>query len=286
MVYVPNSDILYCGETNPSTTGLGDVILLTALVREVNLKYPDKKIILRLPGPKEPFYNNPRIHKIENGVCGEEHGVQTFGKTIEQIGADGYYHLDATGNKIQIGHHTATKCKWFGIDNPNITPELFITDYEKSEAEARLKTLSPDKPIILFCKNSTMPQRDWTREGWMKAIDLLKTKYEIFQIEQITRYDKETGTPKAIMETIPNARQELRGLGIREIMSLMSVTKRYLGVNTGFMPMATAFGDNNIIFADNRCAGDPTWLFPQNTHIWNVHSLEMILKIIKTKWMG
>jgi len=286
MPYIDDgSEFIYCGETNPDTTGLGDGILLTALVREVNKKYPNKKIILRVTGPKDVFFNNPRIHRIEHGICGEKEGVQTYGKTIEQIGADGYYHLNERGEKIQIGHHTATKCKWFGIDDPDITPELFVTEEERAIAENKLKTLSGDKPTIMFCRNSTMSQRDWNTDAWIKAVDLLNQKYDVYQIEQTMRYNKKTKFPEQLLESIPNAKQELRGLSIRNIMAVMSVSKRYLGVNTGFMPMASAFGDDNVVFADNRCAGDGTWLFPRNAHMWNIFSLEKNLNIIKNKWL-
>lgn len=286
-MYIDNgSEFIYCGETNPDTTGLGDVVLVTAMVKAINKKYPEKKIIVRLPGPKTPFINNPRILRIEDGVCGEEHGVQTFGKTIEQIGGDGFYYLNENGDKRPADrHHTTNKCRWFGIENANPTPELFISEHEKFIAEATLKMLCGNKPSIFLCRSSTMPQRDWNQDGWVKAVDLLNTKYDVFQIEETVRYDKKTQMPERLMPTVPNARQEFRGYETRKLMALMSVSKRYFGVNTGFMPIATAFGLDNIVFADNRCAGDGTWLFPQNTHIWNFHSLSEIMEIIKNKWM-
>lgn len=280
------SEFIYCGETNPDTTGLGDSVLVTAMIKAINKKYPNKKIIVRLPGPKTPFLNNPRIHRIEDGICGEEQGVQTFGKTIQQIGGDGYYYLDENGSKrLADRHHTTNKCKWFGIENANPTPELFISEEESRIAGATLRLLCGEKPAIFLCRNSTMPQRDWTQEGWIEVVNLLNKKYDVFQIEETIRYDKLTRMPERIMTTVPNARQEFRGYEPRKLMALMSVSKRYLGVNTGFMPIATAFGSDNIIFADNRCAGDETWLFPQNTHIWNFHSITEILNIVKEKWI-
>lgn len=280
------SDKIYVGETNPDTTGLGDVVLVTAIVKAVNKKYPEKKIILRLPGPKTPFLNNPRIYSIEDGVCGPDQGVQTFGKTIEQIGGDGFYYLDENGNKRPADrHHTTNKCRWFGIENANPTPELFVSEEEKAVAEATLKMLCGDRPAIFLCRNSTMPQRDWVQEGWIKVVDMLTRKYDVFQVEETIRYNKQTKMPERVMTTVPNARQEFRGYDVRKLIALMSVSRRYLGVNTGFMPIATAFGSDNVVFADNRCAGDGTWLFPQNTHIWNFHSVDEIMEIVKNKWM-
>lgn len=43
--------------------GLGDFVSLTSLIREINIKYPKKKIIL-FTGNKDVFIHNPRINKL------------------------------------------------------------------------------------------------------------------------------------------------------------------------------------------------------------------------------
>lgn len=43
--------------------GLGDFVSLTSLIQEINIKYPQKRIIL-FAGNKDVFINNPRIYKL------------------------------------------------------------------------------------------------------------------------------------------------------------------------------------------------------------------------------
>lgn len=43
--------------------GLGDFVTLTSLIREINIKFPQKRIYL-FSGNKEVFTNNPRIYKL------------------------------------------------------------------------------------------------------------------------------------------------------------------------------------------------------------------------------
>ena len=43
--------------------GLGKIIASTAVVRCIEAKYPDYKIIVLTPWP-EVFLNNPRVHKV------------------------------------------------------------------------------------------------------------------------------------------------------------------------------------------------------------------------------
>ena len=286
MVYDPNSKLeyIYFGETTTKTHGLGDGVLLTAVVREINKKYPDKKIILRTVGPKEIYENNPRIHRVEHGVCGEDVGIQTFGIPIDSV-IGGYFHLNKYGTVNRRGHFIDQKCAWFGIENADITPELFVSEKETLAAQKTLELLSGTKPVIMFCKSSTVPDREWTIEGWINIIDMLKDKYDVYQLEETIRYDFYSGMPTRIMDTIPNARQELRGLPIRKLIAIMSLSKKYLGVNTGLMPIASAFSYDNIIYMKRNSAGDASWIFPKNNHFWEDWTVEQVQELVKEKWL-
>lgn len=281
-----NDEYIYFGETREFTRGLGDTILLTACIREINKKFPNKKIIVRTLGPKCVFDNNPRIFKVEDGICGSEHGIRTYGIHQDSIpDGGGYFHIDENAKFSLSGHFIERKCKYFGINNPDIRPEIFISEKESEIAKETLKMLSPDKPSIVLCKNSTEYRRDWTLNNWINVVDMLNRKYNVFQVEENIKYDKLTGLPTRIMETVPNARQELRGLEIRKLMAILSVCKKYIGTNTGIMPMATAFGNDNIIFMHRSYGGDEAWMFPQNTHFFENQSLLDVKDLIYKKWI-
>ena len=243
--------------------GIGDGIVLTGVIREVNEAMPDKKIIVRTRASKAAFENNPRIYKIEDDLVP---------------------HAQQIGN----GHYITQRCRYFGIENPRVHGELFITDKEKRVAEETLKLLT-DKPTIMFCYNSTDMKRNWTKDNWIKVIDALSSKYDVFQIEQNIHYhrwpgDRNDGMP-CIYPTIPNARQELRNTDIRKLMALMSVSKKYLGPNTGFMHIARCFGVDNFVFMHHDYAGGLDWRYDDNQNFWENDPLEDVINRVCHRWM-
>jgi ADP-heptose:LPS heptosyltransferase/glycosyltransferase involved in cell wall biosynthesis len=222
-------EFIYVGD-HIAVPGIGDSILHTGVIREVAKRFPDKKIILRTMAELDAFENNPRIFKVERELL--PHPID-----------------------IPTGHYMEQKCRYFGIDNPEIRGEIFISDRERVVAEETLQILSGNKPTIMFCFNSTNPKKNWIAENWVKIVDVLNEKYDVYQIDQSIHYSRAKDRPEeygrpVVYPTIPNARQELRNAAgsIRKMMALMSVCKKYLGVNTSFMNIASCFGDDNIVF--------------------------------------
>lgn len=265
MVPAISSDgYVYIGETDDITRGLGDSLLLTAVIREVNLKYPDKKIVVRTTGPASVFNNNPRIYIFENN----------YWENVD-IWPNGRWR-----NKHQIYNLYDT----YGVFSDKINTEIFLTEQEILVATKTLELLSPNKPVIVFCRNSTDTARDWDDESWEKIVSMLSEKYNVFQIDENIRYDRTTEMPR-VMKTTLAARQELRGLDIRRIFALMSASKKYLGVNTGLMAAATAFGDDNFVFMHSKLGGDPHWIFPHNKNFFEYEKFDDIIDRIKKDWM-
>jgi len=262
-----NSDRVYIGENEPTTRGLGDGVLLTGVIREINLKYPDKKIIVKTQSPKEVFMNNPRIAEVHDGWW-EDLELWPKGRWRAPI------------------HQVKNLCETYGIYTENINAEIFLTEHEALVAKKTLELVSPDKPAIMFCRNSTDPNRDWTDEAWFKIIEMLNKKYNVFQIDESIRYDHRTGGMPRVMSTISNARQELRGLPIRNIFGLMYHSRKYLGTNTGWMACATAFGNDNFCYMyDPKMWGAFHWVFPRNNNIFLEDPFEQTMARIKEAWM-
>ena len=269
------ADFIPIGENEPDTHGLGDGILLTAVIREVNLKYPDKKIILKTLSPKEPFLNNPRIHEIY----------------------DGYWeNVELWPNGRWRGFHQIKNlCETYDVHTDNLNPEIWLSDHELSVARKTFDLLSPEKPAIMFCRNSTVPERDWRDENWHRIISMLNQRYNVFQIDETIRYDFKTGMPTRVMLTCPAARQELRGFPVRKIFALMACSKKYLGTNTGWLPAATAFSNDNYCYYgtdDGRVMDNPKvmnfhhWDFPANKNIYADESIDSVIERIRRDWMS
>lgn len=254
------------GEFEPTTHGVGDGLIITAVIREVNKKYPNRKILVKSMSSEDIFINNPRIYKFERG----------YWPSIN------FFPHGRWRNK----HQALNLFDTYGITSTDIRPEIFITEKEESVARKTLHLLSPDRPSIMFCRNSTVPERDWDDDKWFAVIEMLNKKYSVFQMEEAIRYDFDTGEPTRVMKTVPNARQELRGIPLRKAFALMSITKKYLGVNTGWMHAAAAFGYDNYVFLHRGIAGDPHWLYPENKNFFENEPLDFVLHKIKNDWMA
>jgi hypothetical protein len=256
------ADWLPVGENEPKTHGVGDTLLISSVVREISQRYPDKKIIVKTRGPKEIFYNNPRVYRVEHGYWGE-------------------YEFWPHGRWRGM-HQIQNLCESYGIHNADITPELFISDKERMVAEKSLQMLTGGKPAIMFCGAATHPERNWDNNKWADLIAMLSRKYEVFQMEETLRYDFESGDITEIYPAIPGARQELRGFGLRKLFAMMSVSRKYLGVNTGWMVAGCAFGYDNYTVLQNKT---PFWMFPRNKNFVKEDDYATIRKTIEEDWM-
>lgn len=244
--------------------GVGDSVILTALVREVHKRWPELPIAIVTRGPKEVFLNNPYITEVYDGTIGHS--------------------LD-----LGSGHYITRKCRYFGISDPELHGELYFTDKERNIARETLKLLSPDKPTIMFCQNSTDNRRNWTRDNWTAVIDALSPWYDVYQIEQKIHYhrfeptDPSDGLP-CVYDTVLNARQELRNLDLRHAMALQCVSGKYLGSNTGFIHIAQCFGTDNAMFAHTKFAGDTEWLYPEAYNFFEDAKVEDVIQKLIEMW--
>src|SRR6202041_1388930 len=121
--------------------------------REFALKYPNIPIVLHTRGPKDIFANNPHLNAISDGLI--RHSIDSG-----------------------TGHYITRKCRYFGIENPELKGELFFTSKELNIARETLKLLSGDKPAVIFCQNSTDNRRNWTRDNWEVVIERMSSVYD------------------------------------------------------------------------------------------------------------
>ena len=262
----PNLDHIEIGD-HMDHRGVGDVLTLTSVIREVNQKYPDKKIIVKTTGDKSCFLNNPRIAEIRHEL------------------------LDHSIDAPVTGHYIKKKCAWFGIDNPTYRNELFLTEMELWQASAVIKQLSNNKPVVLFSPNSSDRRRDWTPENWQTIVELVSSKYDVYQIDRPTHNyeDAKRGIFRDTQEpnrTIAGARQELRGIEWRKAMALMEVSGKYLGTNTGFLPMANAFGSNHFVYQDSRFVNPSEWEYPDNHNFYEFTDIDNVKFDIERYWLN
>jgi len=261
----PNKIITVGNHVN--VVGIGDGVILTALAREIHKKWPDWNIKIKTKGPKWMFENTPYIKEVEHGLIG--------------------HCLD-----IGHGHYIERKCRTFGIESPELRGSLYFTPHELLVATKTFDILRRgDRQPIIFCQNSTDNRRNWTRDNWAALIDALSPKYDVYQVEQVIHYNRfEPGNPDDqlpnLYDTVPNARQELRNLDLRRVAALQSISKKYLGSNTGFMHIAMCFGDDNFIHMHHQYGGNDEWLYPQANNFWEDATLDAVINTMQAKWLS
>jgi hypothetical protein len=245
--------------------GVGDSILLTAVAREIKKKHPNSLITVKTTARKDIFENNPNIFCCEEGLI--PNGIDTG-----------------------TGHYIERKCRFYGIENPELKGDIFFTEKEIKVAKETLKLLSGEKPTVMFCFNSTDKRRNWEKENWEKIVNVLNKKYDVYQLEENIHYhrlqeNEEMNGMPVIFEAVNGARQELRGLDLRKVSAIMSISKKYLGTNTGFMHIATCFSNDNFVFMHRGFAGIEEWIYPKNRNFWEYESVDYVIEKIKKEWL-
>jgi ADP-heptose:LPS heptosyltransferase len=250
------------GEPPETIGGIGDALLFTGLAREIKNKYPNYPIKVSLSSCGFLFENNPNVDLFENGSINQS--------------------INVGG-----GNYLLRKCRFFGIDNPELRCQMFFSQKEIDLANKTISLLSGNRPTIMFCANSAWSGRNWIVEEWVKIIDILKVKYDIFQLENTIYYGKanESIVP-VVFETIPGTRQELRNLDIRKIAAIMSLSKKYIGIDTAFSHLATCFGNDNYIYYIDHPEHYPNWSYPSNKNfIQNNFDTNALIDSIQKDWM-
>ncbi len=256
------------GFSGTNAMGIGDSVIFTALARELKQRWPDHEILMYTDGPRVVFENNPLINQVITGIipCNIDKGE---------------------------GHFITKKCRFFGIDNPLLKGEIYLTEQEIRWAKRTLELVSNDKPAIIMCQNSTGSDRNWTRDNWEAVVETLNPYYNIFQIEQKIHFARwgdghpDNGMP-FLYDTVRNARQDLRNFDLRRIMGLQSVAGKYLGPNTAFYHIARCFDNDSFTFMHRKHAGTNEWLYPESStfsHFFEDENVNSVINRIKDRWI-
>lgn len=130
--------------------GLGDVVLVTGLIRELNEKFPQLEIHVRVPRYTEVFMFNPRVREI------------------------GYGQGENSESNIS-GHYLLKLCDWFGLPCERLYGELYPSKQEKRIAAQMFNSDRP-KAFIHIGNPSHISQELIT--------SLYSNRYELIQVDQ------------------------------------------------------------------------------------------------------
>jgi len=269
-------------------SGLGDIVMCTALTHELHKKYPFLQIYFRTNHP-EVFRNNPDIHGVIKGkmetsapiMLIKDYGLYldlnfAFESTLVS-GNKGKLHEDdyMTKSRLKILFEQA------GIEMPD-TVKLVYKPTKKEYVTARKVFSSMRyKKNIVYTLNSLSPYRTYPIKHSIAVISALIKKYNVIVIGN-SNIIWQNGHPftkafTSFKQTIPkDILRDCQELDLRDILALVAYSDVVVTPDTGVLHVAAAtntpcvalFGNidprlrceyyNNVtpLYANITCAAD------------------------------
>ena len=165
--------------------GLGKIIASTAVVRNIQVKYPDHKIIVLTPWA-EVFLNNPRVYRVlKSGNTPYFYRDYLEGRESIVLKGEPYF---CTNHLYSKQHLIKSWCELHDLPfDGNVQPELYFNIAEQTYYANNIKS---DKPILVMQTNGGNYEDSriycWTRDlpqhQSQILADELSKKYKIYHI--------------------------------------------------------------------------------------------------------
>tara|TARA_A100001015_G_scaffold274426_1_gene330795 strand:+ start:53 stop:952 length:900 start_codon:yes stop_codon:yes gene_type:complete len=171
--------------------GLGKIIASTAVIKNIQEKYPEHKIIVLTPWP-EVFLNNPRVYRVfKSGNTPYFYRDYLEGRESIVLKGEPYFNTNHLYGK---NHLIQSWCELYDLPfDGNIKPELYFTAAEQSYYATNL---SGDKPLLVMQTTGGSyvdeKQYSWTRDLPQQQAqilaDNLSQKFKIIHISRKNGY--------------------------------------------------------------------------------------------------
>ncbi len=203
--------IFLCG----FSTGLGDCLMLSALLPHLKIKYPDRKIIVEIARP-ELFKNNPYVTFTT---------TKHYKTTKRHIKPR--YHVEPKTNKHMIEQLLEHICV-----NSKGAPELYLNKNEKINARNKYPF-----PYITICAQGkggfTKNRKEWGVERFQELRDLFPD-YKFIQSGSKNDY---------LLKNVIDA----RGMPVREFAAVIYNSLFFIGPEGGLMHLTKSINKRSVI---------------------------------------
>ena len=215
--------------------GLGGYLCWTALAREIKLKYGVKCIPMEVHGTtikliKSPiFFNNRNIIQNFDGTPGVQmilnHPASNY--CIQDTPQKAFHKSDK--------HIIETICEPYGIKNPKIKCEIFLSDEEVESVNTFTKQLSDNFIAIEpHSKTNYTPNRAYPVEKWQKIVNQLSKSIEIVQV----------GTEGPVLNNVTDMTGKTT---FREAAGIIGKSQLFLANESGLVHAASAFDAKTLV---------------------------------------
>tara|TARA_R110002012_G_scaffold316330_1_gene531152 strand:- start:1683 stop:2582 length:900 start_codon:yes stop_codon:yes gene_type:complete len=187
--------------------GLGKIIASTAVLKFIQKKYPEHKIIVITPWA-EMFLNNPRVHRVYK-TGNHPYFYKDYIEGRESILLKGEPYFNSK-HMYQKQHLIQSWCELHDLEfDGNVKPELYFT---KPELEYYAANIGDDgRPILAMQTNGGMFENDkqycWTRDiPHNQAQILVNELSKVYRILHVTRPNCPVLENTERVDSIPNKR--------------------------------------------------------------------------------
>ena len=186
--------------------GLGKIIASTAVLKFIQEKYPDYKIIVLTPWA-EIFLNNPRVHRVyKSGNTPYFYKDYLEGRESIVLKGEPYFN---TGHLYNKQHLIKSWCELHDLPfDGNVKPEIY---FNAAEIQFYANNLQSDKPILALQTNGgpfdDAKQYSWTRDLPHEQSQILVNELsKIFKILHICRRNAPQFQGVERVDDVPNKR--------------------------------------------------------------------------------
>ena len=215
------------------TRTIGDALMLSTLPRKLKTRYPNIKRILTFPRGFNPvvFWNNPYVDGISYLP------EKLFGDDCCEGG----------------GHVIQVKDQYFDIrENGLPRPEIYLTDREKLWGENFLKNLtSPERaalPLLIIHPFGHNFPKVLAPEVWGKFTSLIRDHFRIIQVG----VEGQRAIPGCDLNFLAPKKRQVA----RQLFALLKNASLFIGVDSGPMHIARAYGVRSLIVTDGTAPAD------------------------------
>lgn len=168
--------------------GIGKNVVATAVVRAINIQYPESKIIILTAYP-EIWINNPRVYRIYKfGQISYFYDDYIKNKNSLILAQEPYLTTDYI---YRNKHLSQLWCEMYNITWDGETPELYFTELEKNFVASLINKQSPILIIQPFGGGQMTHKYSWARDIPPSIAQyIVNNLYKDYRIIQIKREDQ------------------------------------------------------------------------------------------------
>ena len=238
--------------------GLGGYLMWTAVGREISTRTNLKVLPIESHGSVIKFISSPIFHNNKYFVQPGESFETVFPLVLNNPNTN-YCKKDTPEKAVHRHdkHIISQVCEQYGISNPLLKCDIFLTDQEKIFLSDFLLNIGSKDYVVIepHTKDEYTINKTYPFEKWQKVVDEISKYITVVQVGQKTN---------KVLKGCINATGSST---FREATAIISGSRMFIGPEGGLMHAANSVGVESVIIITGFIHPRMT-CYPGNTNIW------------------